>query len=128
MKKPPVPTEYAEQVAVFRLAQLYARQYPELKYLSGSLNGVRLHIGQAVKAKKAGLVRGYPDLFLPVKRRIYSGLFIELKRRKGSSIQPEQYEWREFLVSQGYEHYFCRGADEAWKAILGYLNIKEIGG
>lgn len=121
MRRPPVPTEYAEQAALFQRAQLYARQYPELQFLNGSLNGVRLTIGQAVKCKKIGMRKGYPDVFLPVKRGVYSGLYIELKRIKGGSIQPEQREWREFLLSQGYAHLFCKGADEAWKVILEYL-------
>ncbi len=122
---PPIPTEYEEQTAIFRLSQLYVRQYPELRWLNGSLNGVRLTIGQAVKAKKAGNVKGYPDIFLPVRRGKYSGLFIELKRVKGGSIQAEQQEWREFLLSQGYSHHFCRGCDEAWKIILEYLGLKN---
>ena len=121
MKRPPVPTEYAEQAALFQRAQLYARQYPELRWLNSSLNGVKLTIGQAVKAKKAGMRAGYPDIFLPVKRGLYSGLFIELKRVRGGKVEPEQLEWRAFLISQGYEHFICRGADEAWKVILGYL-------
>ena len=120
-KKSSGPTEYAEQAYLFRLAQLYARQYPELRWLNGSLNGVRLTIGQAVKAKKAGMRAGYPDIFLPVKRGLYSGLFIELKRVKGGKVEPEQQDWSLFLLSQGYQHHFCRGADEAWKVILGYL-------
>ena len=124
MKKTPtpvLPTEYSEQAALFRRAQLYVKQYPELRFLSGSLNGVRLSIGQAVKAKNAGMKKGYPDIFLPVPRGQYAGLFIELKKRKGGRIDPEQRVWQEFLLSQGYDHHFCRGADEAWERILGYL-------
>ena len=117
-----IPTEYAEQVDIFQRAQLYAKQYPELKFLNGSLNGVRLTIGQAVKAKKAGMRKGYPDIQMPVKRDKYSGLYIELKRIKGGRIEPEQRDWREFLISQGYKHCFCKGADEAWKVIVEYLS------
>ena len=124
-KKEVVPapnrSEYHEQCAVFKLAQLYGREYPELKFLNGSLNGVRLTIGQAVKAKATGMKKGMPDLFLPVKRGKCSGLFIELKRLKGGSIQPEQKLWAKFLVSQGYQHYFCKGADVAWQTIINYL-------
>jgi hypothetical protein len=121
IKKPPAQTEYAEQTALFRMAQIYARQYPELRFLNGSLNGVRLTIGQAVKCKKIGMRKGFPDLNLPVKRGEYPGLYIELKRVKGGRIETEQREWREFLLSQGYAHHFCKGADEAWKVILEYL-------
>lgn len=123
MKQLPCPTEYEEQAYLFRLAQMYAHKYPELRRLNGSLNGVRLTIGQAVKCKKLGMRKGYPDINLPVKRGEYSGLYIELKRVKGGQISKEQQEWREFLLSQGYAHYFCKGADEAWKVILGYLKL-----
>lgn len=118
----PTPSEYAEQVAVFKSAQLYVRQYPELRFLNGSLNGVRLSIGQAVKCKNIGMKAGYPDIFLPVCRGDFNGLFIELKRRKGGSIQPEQRVWQKFLLKQGFDHHFCYGSDEAWKIIIEYLN------
>ena len=71
-------SEYLDQCAVFQWAQLNLRRFPELELLQGSLNGVRLNIGQAVKAKSAGLNAGWPDLFLPVARHGYHGLFIEL--------------------------------------------------
>jgi len=122
-----VPTEFEEQVALFQLAQLYAHQFPELRFLNGSLNGVRLTIGSAVKCKKIGMRKGYPDLFLPARRGEFPGLYIELKRVKGGRIEPEQREWREFLISQGYAHYFCKGAKEAWKVIIGYLDNRSVG-
>lgn len=58
-------------------------KYPELWLLNGSLNGVRLSIGQAVKAKRCGEKRGFPDIFLPVARKGFHGLAIELKKKKG---------------------------------------------
>lgn len=120
--KLPIRPEYDEQVSIFRLAQLYSRQWPELRWLNGSLNGVRLTIGQAVKMKSSGMKKGYPDLFLPVRRGKHSGLFVELKRIKNGRIEPEQREWADFLVSQDYRHEFCRGCDEAWKVITDYLD------
>jgi len=121
LKPPPCPSEYVEQAAIFSRAQVYCKKYPELKFLNGSLNGVRLTIGQAVKCKKIGMRKGYPDIFLPVRRGLCSGLFIELKRVRGGQISKEQRAWRKFLISQGYQHYFCKGADEAWRVILEYL-------
>jgi hypothetical protein len=55
-------SEYDEQVAVFEWALLNENRFPELKLMTGSLNGVRLTIGQAVKAKKTGLKPGFPDI------------------------------------------------------------------
>lgn len=124
-QNPPVlcRTEYAEQCAIFRLAQLHSRQYQELLFMQGSLSGVKLSIGAAMKAKKAGCLRkGIADLFLPVRRNGYSGLFLELKRVKGSKILPEQVTFAAFVTNQGYMHRFAYGCDEAWKIIMDYLN------
>lgn len=117
-----MPTEYAEQCSIFRRAQLHIREWPELRFLNGSLNGVRLTIGQAVKCKNVGMKKGYPDLFLPIKRRNYSGLFIELKRIEGGWADPDQRLWATMLTSQGYRHEFCKGADAAWAVIVNYLS------
>ena len=120
--KLPIPLEYEEQVAIFKRAHLYARKHPELRFLNGSLNGVRLPIGLAVKCRKAGMREGYPDLQLPVRRGIYPGLYIELKRIKYGKIDPAQKDWAEFLISQGYMHRFCKGCEEAWDVIINYLS------
>ena len=119
---PPIPSEYSEQVAIFKRAHLYTREHPELRFLNGSLNGVRLTIGQAVKCKKAGMRDGYPDINLPVVRGGYPGLYIELKRIKYGKIDPAQKDWAEFLISQGYMHRFCKGCEEAWDVIINYLS------
>ena len=74
--------EWREQEKVFKWASMYDHEYPELKLLNGSLNGVRLTPGQASKAKRTGLVKGFPDINLPVPRGVFHGLFIELKRKK----------------------------------------------
>ena len=47
------PSEHDQQCSIFRWADLMLWKFPELKWLRGSMNGVRLTIGQAVKAKKA---------------------------------------------------------------------------
>lgn len=40
-------------------------------------------------------------------------IFIELKRRKGGVVTPEQKKWIEYLQELGYPARVCRGADEA---------------
>lgn len=117
-----VPTEYWEQCKVFEIASQHALIYPDLRFLTGSLSGVKMTIGLAVKMKKAGcLVRGLPDLQLPLRRGVFPGIYIELKRIKGGKILAEQREWREFLLAQGYVHFFCKGHREAWARIVGYI-------
>ena len=117
-------SEHQVQVQLFEWAQLQAGKYPELELLNGSLNGVRLRIGQAVKAKRGGMKRGYPDIFLPIRRGQYSGLFIELKidRNKPSL---EQRDWISALRGQGYKAEVCWGFDEAKDMILNYVAGKH---
>lgn len=115
-------SEHWEQCKVFEIARENALAYPELRFLTGSLSGIKMSIGTAMKAKKAGcLVKGIPDLFLPLRRKAFPGLYIELKRLKGGKILTDQREWREFLIAQGYAHYFCKGHETAWQKIIEYL-------
>ena len=126
MKKPKqfIRSEYLEQCEIFAFAQIMiaTNQYPELVLLNGSPNGVKMSIGQAVKAKNNGLKRGYPDIFLPVARGGYHGLFIELKRVKGGVLSQYQKQWLNDLTDQGYFACVCRGADAAKRLLVKYLD------
>ncbi|MFC1567351.1 VRR-NUC domain-containing protein [Thermodesulfobacteriota bacterium] len=117
----PSRSEYEEQVAIFKWADLMLLKLPELELLQGSLNGVRLTIGQAVKAKRAGLKKSYPDLFLPVARGDYHGLFIELKKRGSTYPDKGQRQMLLKLREQGYCADWVRGSDDAIKLIKNYL-------
>jgi hypothetical protein len=118
--KIPEPSEHDQQCSIFRFAELMEKQYPELEWLRGSMNGVRLTIGQAVKAKRAGMKKGYPDISLDVARGGYNGLRIELKKKTGT-VSPEQKKWILWLSEQGYFAIVCRGEDEAKQVLINYL-------
>ena len=122
--------EADDQAAIFRWAEFHRRYHPELALLNGSLNGVRLTIGQAVKARKQGMKRGFPDIFLPVPKGGYHGLFIELKvepyrNHKNKMVYPkiskEQRWWIEELTKQRYKAVVCKGYDAAINEIDSYL-------
>ena len=115
-------SEYEHQVQVFEWAKMMSVQRPELKLLNASLNGVRLTIGQAMKAKRAGMKKGYPDIFLPVPRGIFHGLFIELKKAGGKKPDPEQEKWLKALAEQSFECFCCKGSKAAISTIESYLN------
>jgi len=121
MNKLPEPSEYEQQCAVFRFAELMSDEYPELEMLVGSMNGVRLTIGQAVKAKKAGMKKGYPDLSLDVARGKYHGLRIELKKKKGDVRSWDQAMWLAWLTEQGYYAVVAKGEDEAKEILMRYI-------
>lgn len=127
MKKPKVkntvPLEAKEQEAIFKWARANQTDIPELQLLNASLSGVRLTRGLSVKMKKQGMRKGYPDLFVPVARNGYHGLFIELKRLKGGVVSPEQKEWIARLREQGYLALVCKGHRAAILDIKAYLGI-----
>ena len=83
-------------------------------------NGGARHIAVAVKLKAEGVKAGVPDLMLPVSRKGYNGLFIEMKTEEGSE-QPNQKKWRETLIGNGYLSVVCKGWDSARSEIMGYL-------
>jgi hypothetical protein len=123
-------SEYEEQKAVFQWAETMEWKYPDLKWLHGSLNGVKLTIGQAKKAKLTGLKRGLPDINLACKNKSYFGLYIELKKppyknKHGKMVKPyptpEQKAWLKHLKDQGNYTCVCWGAEEAVKIITKYL-------
>lgn len=121
--RPAPPEEWREQAIVFDWARLMETRHPELSLLQGSLNGVRLPIGLAVKAKRQGLKRGYPDIFLPVSRNGFHGLFIELKRVEGGVVSKDQRHIHSRLRAEGYFVDVCKGAEHAILVIRTYLGI-----
>ena len=131
--------ESDDQAAIFRWADMKVQigEHRALSLLNGSLNGVKLTIGQAVKAKKQGMKKGFPDIFLPVPRGKYHGLFIELKIKpyrndKGKMVYPkvskEQKWWIEGLIYHGYRAAICYGFDAAVEEIVSYLGLDEKNG
>ena len=115
------PTEEQEQVVVFKWAEIMSNRFPELRYLMHIPNGGLRSKSEAVRFKRAGVKKGVPDLFLPVARKGYHGLWIEMKRQKGGRLSPEQKEWIDGLFSQGSLAVRCDGADEAIGMLERYL-------
>lgn len=114
------PTEHDEQVALFAWAAIAQNTVPELKMLFHVPNGGSRNPIEAARLKAAGVKPGVPDLFLPVPRPGWHGLWIEMKA-KGGMPTREQAAWLQALRSQGYLTRVCRGADEAISAISHYL-------
>jgi hypothetical protein len=75
------------------------------------------------RLKATGVKAGVPDVHLPVARRGYHSLYIELKRPKSErgragSTQLEQVQWHEDLRAEGHYVVTCFG----WEAALEILN------
>lgn len=112
-------SEDGEQLALF--CWCAQSNIPELRWMFHIPNGGSRHIAEAAKLKAMGVKPGVPDLFLPIPKRGYKGLFIELKKVKGGIVTDEQHEWFIFLPSQGYYSVIARGWLNAREKILWYL-------
>ena len=120
-------SEANEQMLVVQYLKL---QYPNVIF-NCDMSGIKLSIGQAVKQKKLGMPKGYPDLFIAEPNGKYHGLFIELKKsgtklfkRDGKPVNEhieEQNEMLDRLQERGYYATFCIGFDEAKQTIDSYF-------
>ena len=120
-----------------------SRAYPDVIYTAES-SGIKLTMGQAVKAKKQRSNRGLPDLMVFEPRGKYHGLMIELKRDGESPYKTdgtlkskkvknkqgvvlfdhleEQQESLNRLSAKKYYACFCVGFDEAKETIDKYMS------
>jgi hypothetical protein len=95
--------------------------YPDALYCA-SAGGMWTSDSQRIKMARTGYVKGFPDLFIYEPRGEFHGLAIEMKKVKGSKIEPEQVQWQEQLRNRGYASYICKGNEEAIKVIDEYFN------
>ncbi len=113
-------SEAQEQIAVTRWAELQSNKYPELNLLFHIPNGSNKSKAQAGLFKAMGLKSGVPDLFLPVARGKFHGLFIEMKTKKGT-LSQNQKNWLNDLETQGYMTAVAKGFEEAVKVLKEYI-------
>ena len=114
--------EDIEQGLLMEWTELQQARYPELALLFHIPNeaGTRT-LKETLRLKGLGVKAGVPDLFLPVARWGYHGLFIEMKRLKGGRVTEQQAEWHKQLQEQGYCVKVCKGFNEAKNMLMIYL-------
>lgn len=128
-----LPTEHDEQAALIEWAEQQSASIPELAKLvavpnfSGRLGKVPPAAAkiQAAKLNAEGRRKGYPDLLLDVARGGYHGWRGEMKRRKKSTVEPEQGEWHAWLRAQGYFVVLAKGWETMRDTLLAYLALDE---
>lgn len=120
-----VPTESEEQQSLFRYCAVMRGSYPQLDRLVHIPNEGKRTITNGNRLKREGLKKGYPDIILDYANSGYHGLKIELKRRKGGRITPEQKEWIIELNKNGYAAVLCFGWEDAWEFIKNYLDGRK---
>lgn len=127
-RKPQKHDESALQTACVRWFRF---SYPKLALLLFSIpNGAKLHGDAVARAKQwqrlvgEGAVAGAADLFLAIPSGDYSGLFIEMKTKKGrqSDIQKA---FEVAVVENGFGYAVPRSFEEFEKLILSYLKTGE---
>ena len=110
-------------------------QYPGVLFNS-DMSGVKLTMGQAIKAKKLRSSKGFPDLVIYEPRGEFHGLFLELKRdgegifkKDGKTFKTphlkDQSNIHKKLYKRGYCTYFAVGFDNAKNFIDSYLLLKK---
>lgn len=111
------PTEEQEQIALVKW--LFSNKI----FFYHVPNGSCKNIAQAIKFKKLGLRSGVPDICIPIARKGFHGLYIELKRQKSvkCAVSDEQKWWIAQLMSEGYFALICRGAEDSIKVITDYF-------
>lgn len=119
------PKEHNEQVTVIQWCDWQYKQYADARKIFAIPNGGYRNIIVATRLKAEGVRAGVPDLFLPVARQSFHGLFIEMKRR-GAKAQANQLERLRMLNADGYCAVICHGADEAIETIKLYLDERII--
>ena len=113
-------SEETEQMALIDWCNINTCKYPELELIYHVPNGGKRSKTEAVRLKRAGVKKGVPDLCLPVPRRKYHGLYIEMKYGNGRTSK-EQKDWIKKLNEQGYYAVVCNGFEEAREVIEKYI-------
>lgn len=109
------PTEHQIQAALFAWRDIAVRTTPELALLHAIPNGAKLPFrnkvtktGRVVRVcpqadylKREGLTPGVLDVFWPVPRGQFHGLYIEHKAGR-NGLTKEQQAFRHGVLAQGY--------------------------
>ena len=119
-------SEATEQAAFFQWLQVQINLgYPQaeaLAHLFAIPNGELRKPSIAARLKLQGVRPGVPDLFLPVPRGTYHGMWIEMKSGRNRPTD-EQREWLGYLARQHYKTVVAYGWEEARDRLMEYLEL-----
>lgn len=117
------PSEDESQMCVIDWAKLQRWKKGTLAdYLHHSPNGGLRSKSEAGRFKKMGTKAGFPDLFLPIAKGPFNGLFIEMKISTGK-ISVNQRAYIPLLKDENYRVEVCYSADGAINLIKNYLEL-----
>lgn len=130
-RKPRTPTlavkpEHLEQAAFVGWVDANVGRFPHwhLRYAVPNFLG---HVGEkgarmraAQRATAEGRRKSVPDLVFPFARGRYHGLYLEMKRSDGGSLDQGQREYIAQLRAEGYAAVVCDGEEAARRVLLAY--------
>ena len=114
-------SERVLQVAVIKAVSKILPDFPALALLHHIPNGELRDGKTALRLRRMGVLKGIPDLNLPVARKGYTGLWMELKIPSGV-IAPYQVAVQGMLRKEGHKVLTIRSVDEAIEALKEYLS------
>lgn len=96
-------------------------QFPKVRIFAIPNGTWSRNIQTAIKAKREGVRKGVPDLYIPEWK-----LWIEMKRSKGGTISKEQKEWHRYLEEAcGDIVIITKGFNEAREMVLRIKGLKS---
>lgn len=122
-----LPFHIIKKLGPESLEQISVMEY--LRYKYPQAEKVTFHVANERKQNKIwglvmshmGLKAGIPDIMMPIARKGYHGLFIEMKSKKGR-LSDNQIRMIELLANQNYLVKVAYGCEQAIKAINSYLD------
>lgn len=113
-------SEHGHQAALFAWSRMASMYIPELRLMFAIPNGGLRNKVSAARLKAEGVKAGVLDIFLPVARRKYHGLFIEMKRGR-NLLTLAQEEFCANVHGQGYLYCVAYSWQSAAKNLIWYF-------
>ena len=105
--------------------QVNCVDYFRLRYPKGLIyaipNGGQRNVIVAAKLKAEGVLSGVPDLHIPMAKKGFNGLYIELKNGKFGKVSDNQKTIMEKLKNEGHKCEVCRSFDEFKNIVDNYM-------
>jgi hypothetical protein len=109
------------------LIALFEQQHPQFAHLLIHIpnGGSRKNAYEGYRLKRQGVKAGVSDLFLPVARGGFFGLWIEFKAEPpfDAAVSTSQKEWISEMLGQGYQACVRMGSNAALATLSAYLKL-----
>ena len=112
--------EFKEHQTQCACVQWFRLAYP--KFLIYSIpNARKVSKVQGARLVSEGVVSGIPDLHIPIAKKGFHGLYIEMKAGNNKP-SPNQITIMDKLRNEGYKCVVCWNLDEFMKEVIHYLD------